>query len=77
MTADNDNRNDDLIDRTCEHWERHFGQRVTRDEGMEIAMNALNFFTILAQWLVSDIKSSITDNDHDVAPDDGRARRDH
>jgi hypothetical protein len=70
MNTDSDNRNDDILDRTCEFWGRRFGRHVTRDEGEQIAVHVVGFFTTLGQWLLSEIESPANDNDQDMTPDD-------
>ena len=70
----NDNRNDELIERTREVWQPRLGRDLSRDEAKQIAASLTGFFAVLAEWSRTDMPDPANDNGDEAATDDEDVR---
>jgi hypothetical protein len=66
--------NDNLIDQTCQVWQRRLGRNLTREDARQIAENVTGFFGLLAEWSRADLPSPANDAGKAVSPNRGEAR---
>jgi hypothetical protein len=50
MTQSAEAGNDELLEKSVEHWQARLGREVSRDEANRITGNLVGFFSVLAGW---------------------------
>jgi len=68
--------NDNLTERTCQHWAPRLGRNLSREDARQIAENVTGFFAILAEWSRAERLAATNDNNAQVAPNGGEASHD-
>jgi hypothetical protein len=66
--------NDNLINHTCQVWQRRLGRDLTHEDARQIAENVTGFFAVLAEWSRADLPSPANDAGKAVSPNSGEAR---
>src|SRR3954454_17095710 len=62
--------NDNIVTRTYQTWQPRLGRNLSREDARQITVNAIGFFSVLAEWSRAERPSPANDTGKAVVSDD-------